>query len=143
MLTRRTFLAALAATTTAVLAGSPPIALAAPPTVEIIALPHWPVRNALKPVRSYLAALHGRVRIIELDAESPKGERRLSALGLKGHIPILLVINGNYQFKRADGSPVTLKDFPAKTVDPTGVNGTWTVDDFKALVDARLGKPGQ
>lgn len=143
MLTRRSFLAALAAGSAAALAGSPSIARTAPPTVEIIALPHWPVRNALKPVRSYLAGLHGRVRVVELNAESSKGERRLSALGLKGHIPILLVIDGMYQFKRADGSAVTLKDFPAKAVDPSGVNGTWTVDDFKTLVAARLGKSGQ
>jgi hypothetical protein len=143
MQTRRSFLAALAACTAAALAWRHPAARASQPTVEIIALPHWPVRDALKPVRSYLARLKGRVRVIELDAESPEGEARLRALGLKGHIPILLVIDGSYRFKRPDGSPVELKDFPAKTANPAGLNGTWTVADFESLLDARLGMPGK
>jgi hypothetical protein len=143
MHTRRSFLAALAAGTVAALAWRHPVALAAQPTVEIIALPHWPVRDALKPVRSYLAKLKGRVRVIELDAESPEGEKRLRALGLKGHIPILLLIDGSYRFKRGDGSAVELKDFPAKAANPLGLNGTWTVADFEALVAARLSQGGK
>src|SRR5579862_4588178 len=76
-----------------------PAAAATPPTIEIIALAHWPVRNALKPIRDFLASLGAKVKVVELDAESAAGEKRIGALGQKGHIPILLVINGNDQFK--------------------------------------------
>ena len=140
MQTRRGFLAALAAGAVATLLWKPAAALAAQPTVEIIALSHWPVRNALKPARAFLAKLDGRVRVVELNAESPAGEKRIASLGLKGHIPILILVDGSYRFKRQDGSAVEFKDFPAKAANPLGLNGTWSEADFEAVVKAELGK---
>ncbi len=113
------------------------------PTVEIIALSHWPVQDALKPARDFLGTLAGRVQVVELDAESPAGEKRIAALGLKGHIPILLLINGSDRFKRPDGTEVEFKDFPAKANNPLGLNGTWTEADFEAAVNAALGEPAK
>jgi len=121
-----------------ILAG--PIAVgAAQPAVEVVALSHSPVQNALKPVRDYLGTLGTRVKVTELNAESPAGEKRISAAGLKGHVPILLLINGSDRFKRADGTAVEFKDFPAKADNPLGLNGSWTVADFEAAVNAALG----
>lgn len=141
MATRRDFLAAVSAG--AAIALLRPAAAAAAPTVEIIALPHSPVQTALKPVRDFLAALGARVKIVEFDAESPAGEKRISALGLKGHIPILLVINGSDQFRRPDGTAVLFRDFPAKADNPLGINGSWSVADFEAAVNAALGAPAK
>jgi hypothetical protein len=138
MATRRAFIAALAATAAIALRAGP--ALAASPTIEIIALPHSPVQNALKPVRDFLGGLGSRVKVVELDAESPAGEKRIKAVGLKGHVPILLLVNGSDRFKRADGTQVLFKDFPAKAGNPLGLNGSWTVADFEAAVKAALGK---
>ena len=138
MATRRKFVTALAAGAAAAVLVAPFAACAAPPTIEIIALPHWPVQNALKPVRDFLAGLSDKVKVVEIDAESAAGEKRLSALGLKGHIPIVLVINGSDQYKRPDGTAVLFKDFPAKADNPLGINGSWTVADFQAAVNAAL-----
>ena len=140
MATRRDFVAALAASAAIALLADPVAVRAAAPTIEIIALPHSPVQTALKPVRDFLASLGGKVKVVELDAESPAGEKRISALGLKGHIPILLVINGSDRFKRPDGTAVLFKDFPAKADNPLGINGSWTVADFEAAVNQALGK---
>lgn len=114
------------------------VARAAQPTVEIIALSHWPVQDALKPVRDFLGALDGRVKVVELDAESTDGVKRLRAIGLSGHVPMALLIDGSDKFKRPDGTGIEFKDFPAKANNPLGLNGSWTVDDFKAAVDAAL-----
>jgi len=137
MPTRRAFLGAVLAASTIAL--HLPVEAAAPPTIEIIALSHWPVQNALKPVRDFLTSLGAKVKVIELDAESAAGEKRIGSLGQKGHIPILLVINGNDQFKRQDGTLVLFKDFPAKADNPLGINGSWTVADFEAAVNAAIG----
>ena len=138
MATRRDVIAGFAACAAlAVLAGP---AWAAPPTVEIIALPHAPVQDALKPVRDILGTLGGRVKVVELDSESPAGEKRIKAVGQKGHVPILLLINGSDKFKRADGTAVVFKDFPAGAGNPLGLNGSWSVADFEAAVKAALGK---
>ena len=71
------------------------------------------MQDALKPVRDFLAALGGQVKVVELDAESPAGEKRIKDVGLKGHVPIVLLINGSDKFKRPDGTAVEFKDFPA------------------------------
>jgi hypothetical protein len=115
-------------------------AFGAQPTVEIVALPHYPVQNALKPVRDFLGKLGGQVKVVELDSESPAGEKRIKAAGEKGHVPILLLVNGSDKFKRPDGAAVVFKDFPAGAGNPLGLNGSWSVADFEAAVNAALGK---
>jgi hypothetical protein len=137
----RLFLAALVGTIGIATLGGLSPTRAAQPTVEIIALSHWPVQDALKPVREFLGTLGGRVHVVELDAESPEGEKRIGAVGLKGHIPLLLLINGSDRFKRPDGTTVEFKDFPAKASNPLGLNGTWTVADFETAVKGALGEP--
>jgi hypothetical protein len=139
MATRRDVIA-LGATAALLLLAKAHDALGAEPTVEIIALPHSPVQNALKPVRDVLAKLGGQVKVVELDSESPAGEKRIKAVGEKGHVPILLLVNGSDKFKRADGTVVVFKDFPAGAGNPLGLNGTWSVADFEAAIKAALGQ---
>jgi hypothetical protein len=115
-------------------------AAAAQPVVEVLAMAHSPVQNALKPVRDLLAKYQGRVRVTEADIESPDGVKRLKAIGLKGHIPIVLLIDGNKSFKRADGKTVDFVNFPVAADNPLNMNGTWSVADFEAALRASLGE---
>jgi len=78
--------------------------------------------------------------VVELDAGSAAGEKRIKGIGLTGHVPIVLLINGSDKFKRADGTQVEFKDFPAKANNPLGLNGSWSVADFEAAVNAALDK---
>ena len=137
MATRRDIIGFAAAAALALLAGP---AHAAQPTIEIVALTHYPVRDALKPVRDFLGKLGASVKVVELDAGSAAGEKRIKDAGLKGHVPIVLLINGSDKFKRPDGTAVEFKDFPAGAGNPLGLNGTWSVADFEAAVNAALGK---
>ena len=115
-------------------------ALAAQPSVEVIALAHSPVQNALKPVREVLAKYAGKVRVVEVDAESPDGDKRLKAVGLKGHIPIAILIDGRKTFKRADGTTIEFVNFPVAAGNPLGLNGAWTVGDFETALRVALGE---
>ena len=115
-------------------------AAAAEPIVEVLAMAHWPVQNALKPVRDFLAKYQGRVRVSETDIESADGVKRLKAVGLKGHIPIVLLIDGKKDFKRADGKIVDFVNFPAAAGNPMNLNGAWSVADFEAALRASLGE---
>ena len=134
---RRRFLIALGAVLMAAAAG--PI-VASQPVVEVIALEHGPVQNALKPVRDVLAKYAGRVRVVELNAESPEGEKRLKAVGLKGHIPIALLIDGSKTYKTAQGKTVEFVNFPAAAGNPMGLNGAWTVADFEEALRRAVGE---
>jgi hypothetical protein len=65
----------------------------------------------------------------------------LKSLGLTGHLPIVLVVNGQYRHQRANGSTVEFVSFP---VSPGGAGGestkSWSVEDAKAVLAATLGK---
>jgi len=112
---------------------------AGPVTVEVLAMAHWPVQNALKPAREVLAKFDGRVRVVDMDIESPEGEKRAKSVGLKGHIPLVILINGSKSFKRTDGKTIDFVNFPAASGSPMGLNGTWTVADLEAAVRAAIG----
>ncbi len=139
MATRRDIIA-LGATAALLLLAKAHDAFGAQTTVEVIALPHWPVQNALKPVHDFLTELGGQIKVVELNAESTAGEKRIKAVGEKGHVPILLLVNGSDKFKRPDGTAVVFKDFPAGAGNPLGLNGSWSVADFEAAVKAALGQ---
>lgn len=118
----------------------PALSQAAPPTVEIIAMAHPPVQSALKPLREWLSGQAGKVRVVEIDAESPAGEKRLETIGLKGHVPIAILIDGKTRFQRKDGSAVNFVNFPAVKESPAGIRGDWLTEDVQAAVLERLGK---
>ena len=105
---------------------------AAQPVVEIIAFAHPPVQSALKPLRDWLASQGKYARVVEIDMETPAGEKRAAAVGVTGHVPILILVYGKYTFVRKDGVGVELKSFPAAP----NMKGSWTIDDAKAVISA-------
>jgi hypothetical protein len=109
-----------------------PTAFAAAPRIEIIAMAHPPVRMALQPLRAWLSQQN--ITVNEIDAESAAGVKRLAAVGLSGHIPVVILIDGQYQQRRADGSPVALIYFPNIPSAPAMARGEWAIKDVQALL---------
>jgi hypothetical protein len=134
-LTRRHWLATAAASALTLTGG---VAWAAPPVVEVIAYAHPPVQSALKPLRDWLAQQGNKLRVVEIDMESPAAEARLKAVGLKGHVPIVILVDGRYQHTRSDGSAVEFVSFPAGPGTPPGVKGIWSAADVEAVLKPRL-----
>ena len=135
MNTRRRFIGTMAA---GVLGLAAVTARAAQPTVEIIAMVHPPVQDALKPLRSWLASQGAKLRVIEIDAESAQGEKRLGSIGLKGHIPITILVEGKYRHQRKDGGTVDFVNFPSANGSPPGITGNWTTADVEEVVSGRI-----
>jgi hypothetical protein len=113
-------------------------AQAAQPVVEIIAFDRPPVQSALKPLRDWLAAQGTRLKVVEIDMKTPAGERRLRAVGVTGHVPVVILIDGQHLHKRVDGSAVDLVSFPAGPGTPPGVKGTWSTADVEPILKPRL-----
>lgn len=132
-LNRRRLLTASAIAVTSLSTG---MVWAAQPVVEIIAFAHPPVQSALKPLRDWLATQGKKIRVTEIDMESPEAEKRLVAIGLKGHIPIVVLVDGKYKHTRQDGSAVEFVSFPNGPGTPAGVKGGWSADDVQALLKA-------
>ena len=140
MKTRTYFLTALAAALTLVTGhtlASPPSV----PTVEVLAMTHPPVKMALAPLREWFAAQGKKLKVVETDIESPQGEKRLAAVGLNGHIPIVILIDGQYRHKRKDGSTIEFLNFPDIPGAPSGVRGKWTTADVQAVLTERMKQP--
>jgi hypothetical protein len=135
MTTRRHFLANVLAGSLLVAAGH---TLAAPPTVEILAMTHPPVKMALADLRTWLAAQGTKITVIDTDVESPQGEKRLAAVGLSGHIPVIILIDGQYRVQRKNGSQVDFLNFPNIPGAPPGVRGTWTMADVQSVLSERM-----
>lgn len=136
LVSRRRWIAALAAAGASLLL--PHAAHAAQPVVEIIAFAHPPVQSALKPLRDWLASQGSRLKVVEIDMETPAGEKRLQAAGVTGHVPVVVLIDGQHLHKRSDGSSVDLVSFPAGLGTPAGVKGTWSAADVEAILKPRL-----
>lgn len=132
-LNRRNLLTASAIAATSLSTG---MAWAAQPAVEIIAFAHPPVQSALKPLREWLATQGKKFRVTELDMESPEAEKRLAAIGLKGHIPIVVLVDGKYKYTRQDGSTVEFVSFPNGSGTPAGIKGGWSAEDVQTLLKA-------
>lgn len=133
-LNRRGLLTASAIAVTALSTG---MAWAAQPVVEIIAFAHPPVQSALKPLRDWLATQGKNIRVTEIDMESPETEKRLAAIGLKGHIPIVVLVDGKHRHTRKDGSVVEFVSFPNGPGTPAGVKGGWSAEDVQALLNMK------
>lgn len=105
---------------------------AAQPVVEIIAFAHPPVQSALKPLRDWLSSQSKHVRVVDIDMETVAGEKRAAAVGVTGHVPILILVDDKYTFTLKDGTKVELKSFPTSP----NMKGSWTIDDAKAIISA-------
>lgn len=135
-LSRRRWLTSLTAASASLLLAQ--AVHAAQPVVEIIAFAHPPVQSALKPLRDWLSAQGTRLKVVEIDMETPAGEKRLQAVGVTGHVPVVVLIDGQHRHKRADGSSIDLVSFPAGPGTPPGVKGTWSAADVEAILKSRL-----
>ncbi len=137
-LTRRRCAVLLALAT---LTATSPAAWAAKPVlVEVYAYAHPPVADALKPVHAMLARLGAAVRVVEIDLDQGDAEKRVAALGVKGHVAALIVVDGQRSFKRADGSALEFVNFPAGSSGPAAMRGTWTTAELQAVIEQRKAK---
>jgi len=137
MITRRTLLATFA--TAALLQGAPYAYAGSPVQVEIIALGHWPVQNALEQTRELLKGYGDKINVQEFDAEAEDGVALIEDAGQHGHIPVLILINGGYQFTRADGSAIEFLNFPSGAENPMGLEGGWNVGDVEFVINSLTG----
>lgn len=111
---------------------------AAQPVVEVIAMSHWPVQDALEPIYNVLAKFGDKILVIKLNIEEADGKNRMKSVGQKGHIPVLVLIDGMYRHTLPNGTSVEFINFPGGSSSPMGVNGTWTPEDVEAAVLSRL-----
>jgi hypothetical protein len=70
--------------------------------------------------------------VVEIDMDAAAGEKRATAVGMTGHMPILILVDGKFGSARKDGSAIELKSFLAAP----NMKDSWTIEDDKAVIFA-------
>jgi hypothetical protein len=89
---------------------------------------HPPMQPVLESIQSTCEGFGDKVELILHDETTDEGQQFLSKVGLSGHIPMALFVDGKI-VHLIDGKTVTFRDFPGET---------WSADDLKKVIELRL-----
>jgi len=117
---------------------TPTIWAASPVEVEIVALDHWPIRRALELTLEMLKKFGDKVTLQQIDADTKAGKARLKASGMKGHIPVVIFVDGEFKHS-LEGQEVIFENFPVASDSPMRLDGKWSAGDVKAVIEEILG----
>jgi hypothetical protein len=117
---------------------TPNIWAASPVKVEIVALDHWPIRRALEQTLEMLKTFGDKVTVQQIDADTKAGKSRLKSSGMKGHIPVVIFVDGEFKHT-LEGQEVIFENFPVASDSPMKLDGKWSAGDVKAVIEAKLG----
>ena len=73
-----------------------------------------------------------------LDADTKAGKARLKASGMKGHIPVVIFVDGEFKHS-LEGQEVIFENFPVASDSPMRLDGKWSAGDVKAVIEEILG----
>jgi hypothetical protein len=101
--------------------------------VDIIALNHPPLRPVLAEVDQLLAPYGAKVHVTHYDFDTPEGADFAKKMGLSGHIPVVIYVNGKDTFT-LNGRKVTFESFPQGQGTGMVADGAWTTADLDAVL---------
>ncbi len=101
--------------------------------LEILYMNHGPMRPTIAKIRDLLAPHTGSIQAVWYDFDTPAGKRFMKDKKLKGHIPLLLVLDGRSDFL-VNGRPVRLQGFPSGAGPFKSVEGDWSLEDLQTIL---------
>jgi hypothetical protein len=119
--------------------GGPVAAQAGQPVkVEIVFMNHGPMQPVVKGLKQVLAR-HPQATASWYDFETDQGQDFLRKKGVKGHIPLLVFINGSTQ-AQVGSKTASFQGFPSGS-GPYMFRGQWTMDDLDQALSALSSRP--
>jgi len=117
------------------LAGIAMTSLAANPLrVDVLFMDHGPMQPTLKQMRATFADFGDSLRVSWHDAESQAGAGFMAKMGVKGHVPLQIWLNGKDTVAVGD-KPIRFVGFPTGA-GPAFFQGKWTMDDLRQAIRA-------
>ena len=107
------------------------------PSVELIYLNHGPVRKVIADIDNLLEGYGEQIHITHYTFGSPEGETFAESKKLKGHIPMVVYIDGSMKFT-VDNRSVEFISFPQGGGTGFVADGEWSIDDLKQVIDGIL-----
>jgi hypothetical protein len=115
--------------------GQVPARSAATVTVEILYMNHGPLRATIRELHELLDHYEGKVSTSWFDVEQDEGKAFEHEKGIQGHVPLLLLINGQKDFV-VDGKTITFQGFPSGSGPFKEVEGNWSIADLQRRLDS-------
>jgi hypothetical protein len=102
-------------------------------SVDIIALNHPPLRPVLAEVDQLLTPYGAKVHVTHYDFDTPEGANFAQKMGLSGHIPLVIFVNGKDTFT-LNGRKVSFESFPQGQGTGMVADGAWTTADLDTVL---------
>jgi len=107
---------------------------AATTQVDILFMNHGPMRPTVAKIKTLMVEYGDKVQADWYDVDLQAGKAFLKKQKITGHIPMLIQIDGKSEFE-IDGRSISLKGFPTGASPFKRVEGNWSLDDLKILLD--------
>ncbi len=104
--------------------------------LEILYMNHGPMRPTIDKIKNLVGNYKGSIQASWYDFDQPEGKAFMKKQKLTGHIPLLLILNGQSNFT-IDGREVLLQGFPTGASPFKQVEGNWSLDDLQAILDQK------
>ena len=102
--------------------------------VEVLYMNHGPMQPTLRQLRALFARHQEQLQVHWYDFEKRAGKKFMAKKKLHGHIPLLIMVNGQSSHRLA-GREVTFKGFPTGAAPFKAVEGKWAIADLQALIE--------
>ena len=101
--------------------------------MDILFMNHGPMRPTIAKIRTLLTE-YPHVQAAWHDFDTDSGKRFMKQEKLQGHIPLLIMLNRQSSFN-LDKRDILLKGFPTGASPFKQVEGNWSIDDLKRILD--------
>lgn len=114
---------------------SPEAVAAKPLEVEVLFMNHGPMRPTIRNLKALFQRYASTTHVSWYDFDQESAKTFMKKKGIKGHIPLLIFINGNSAFDLG-GKKVTFMGFPTGKGPFRQVEGQWTLKDLEQALQS-------
>ncbi len=104
-----------------------------PVRIDVLYMNHGPLRPTLRELNNLFAGYGDGIVVSGHDFYSEEGARFKAEKGIKGHVPLVLWIDGKSTLK-VNGTPVRFRGFPTGS-GPASFQGKWNMEVLKEVLD--------
>ena len=104
-----------------------------PVRIEVLYMNHGPLRPTLRELDELFTGYGDKIAVYGYDFYSEEGEGFKAEKGIKGHVPLVLWIDGKSTLK-VNGTPVQFRGFPTGS-GPAFFQGKWDMGVLKEALD--------
>jgi len=105
--------------------------------LDVLYMNHGPMRPTVAKVKALVKDFGDRVQAAWYDFDQPSGKAFMAEKKIVGHVPMLIMINGKSDFTLGQRD-VKLQGFPTGAGPFKRVEGNWSLEDLKLLLEQHL-----